>query len=330
MKRSDFFKTSIKKYCEIRKINYNILLYCLKTNPLETAEDYEYCVDKAEDRTRNNKIKKALKSIIKDDSIKNCKKCAEILNINYKRINYLFYKGYSRKEAIIYTWFYSDKQTENGEKILSMKKLKELKSKNDLKNNNSLLDCVVLCKLGNELAQERLIELVKPIFYKKVSYLLLNKISINLEDIKSESQMHLFKLVPEIYLTTDEQIGKYISKSLGYRINDFIKKETTAANDISLDALDNYIADSIFAHYNINTSNPLDILIAKEIYECIQTSIKSLNTSEQAEIYNLYFANNSILNIELILEMIINGSDISPAICRFQQAFLKFYHKAFI
>lgn len=330
LKRSDYFKTSIKKFCEIKEINYNTLLYYLKTNSLETVEDYEFCVGKAKDRERIKKIKNALNSIIEDDSIKNCKKCVDILNINYKRINYLFYKGYSRKETVIYSWFYSDKQTENGEKILSMKKLKELKTKNYLKNNNSLLDCVVSCKLGNEFAKERLIELVKPIFYKKISCLPLDKTSVSLEDIKSESHMHLLKLVPEIYLTNDEQIGKYISKTLGYRILDFIKKELTIANDISLDALDNYIADSILEHHQTNTSNPLEILVSQEIYECIHASIESLEIPEQAEIYNLYFANNSILNIELILEKIINGSDICATLYKFQKEFLKVYYKEII
>lgn len=80
-------------------------------------------------------------------------------------------------------------------------------------------------------------------------------------------------------------------------------------------------------HFNFDSSlcDPLEILINKEISDKVKEAFNCLSLEEKITVYNLYFISPN-LSIELILDNIILGEDICPAIGKFQNEFLKLYN----
>lgn len=323
-----FYKgISIRQYCNIYGLSYSNLYYHLKKVDTINDEVIFNIIKEQEQKSKQNQIKLAIKQTIENDDIKIYQNALIKLKINKRHATYLYNKGYSYKKIIILSWFYYDKQNSNNEKILSLKKLKYLISKQYLQNNKTLLDIVVFSMLKNKIAQEELYNLVYPYFNAIIKKeLQTSNIPPMIEiknDIMSFSFSYLLDILPNIYLMNQQQIGKYISISIKWRIHDYIRAEYITPN-ISLDSFEPLVIEKIM-YQRTQSNNPLDILINQEILVKVKQAFHNLDLEEKNQIYNLYFSTTSILDIELILNNIISGSEICPALEKFQKRFLELY-----
>ena len=315
---------TMAKYARENNVPYHALLYFMKTAKEITEETLQKFKQTQMIKKDKKKIQEALTSVLNDDSITNCKECASVLHIDFSRVEVLKEKGYSRREIMIYTWFYFDKENASGKKILSIRKFKKLINPEFLNQNPTLLDLIVKSRLGDPKALEQLFILEHP-FFKSISekqHAKRKEVSATKEDLLYLCYIHLKKLLDKICYTNSAQIGKFISVSIeGLLINHIKNENKIKTQDIETT---HYTKNFLEKHWG---RDPLNTLMQKEIKETSKKALENLEAADQNLIYDLYYASHSFLSVYPILENWIDGADICSSVERFQKEFLRIYQK---
>lgn len=286
-------------------------------------EKIEQFILKRKRKQKNKQNNYVLASIKENDKENNYYLICQDLQINYRRVMQLSSRGYKKRDLIIYTWYYYDKSNNKGEKVLSLKKLREITSVSFLENNTRIIDHIVSYKVGRVKSLTSVFDLEKEYYLKMIKKILTKYKMLATQDILDDvlDECYIFlheKLVKRIVLKENDCVKKYISKSIEGRIKNYIKELYQNENEMLLDER------LLNKNRTINPSeNPLSFLIKKEEKEDLYKTYHSLNPKDQAIIYDMYLKDNSVLSFKSILTGEMNGYDIHESIGKFQEAYFK-------
>lgn len=292
-----------------------------KNGKTPVQENIKSFLERREARKRNQLISELLLSMRTNDTEENYKFICRELKINYSRIKELEKKGYYKKDCILYTWFYYDRENHNGEKILSLKKLKRVTSDEFFNNDSDIVDLVVGHQIGREDALRRLFEMERNYFVgfirdKLVKFQISYQRQI-MDDLINECYLFLYQLVNRIVLRENARIITYIDKRMRGYIHNYVKKNYVSIHETPM--YDNAVI-GVIAYYE----TPLELLIRKQQREVMQKAYSYLEVADQKVIYDLYFGKNS-LSVWDILDTDIEGEYIHRSVQNFQREYTRLY-----
>ncbi len=247
-----FNDQSLKKFCDINGYPYLAIYRRIKTleskpGSLDSEQIVELAIKKYEDRLHINQINEIFHNLKtkKIDDIREIKGICEFLKIDFENVVDLIHMDFSYSQAINMIWYFSDKKTSNGYKIITDKKIKDVFSLIDnLKNfkesieNFELYDLIGIYK--SDLYDSRTEILLKQKKYiSKMIFSLCRSYEIkvnssNYEDFESEIKYYLLMVINRTSLNIYGQIIRYLDLTVKGCFRSYLKKYKKENNSISL------------------------------------------------------------------------------------------------
>lgn len=299
-----------------------------KKHEVPSKQEIEDFMNRRKDRLKNRFISDLLLSMKTNGTEENYKLICRELQISYPRIRELEKKGYLKKDSILYTWFYYDKENKSGEKLVSLKKLKEVTSDGFLNDKSDIIDWVVGHQIGKKGALHQLFDMERNYFVGFIRNKL-TKFQISyqrhiVDELINECYIFFYQLVDRIVLRENAKIATYIRKRMRGYIHNYIKKNYANKQEIpSYDKVSN-TSVGVFNYYE----TPLELLIKKQQREVMQIAYSHMKIEEMQILHDLYFSEKSFLSIWDILDTDIDGEYIHSAVEIFQKEYSKLYEGA--
>ena len=248
-----FNDQSLSKFCDSNNYPYLAIWNRIKTleskyDEIDNEKIISDAIKKYEDKLQINKINKIFDKIKNDkiQDINEIRKICNVLKIDFENVNELIEMNFSYNQAINMIWYFSDKKTSDGNKIITDNKIKEIfdlineiKNKKDNIEQYKLYDLIGIYKSKLYDSRYEIILREKKYIYKMI-YSLCDSYEINvnknnLKDFESEIKYYLLKVIDRINLNTEGQIIKYIDLSVKGYFRMYLKKNKKQDNTMSLD-----------------------------------------------------------------------------------------------
>ncbi len=246
-----FNNQSLAKFCDVNGYPYLAIWRRIKTlqskdNGLGNDQIIASAIKKYEDKLQMNKINEIFAKL------KNSKICdsneikgiCKFLKVDFENVNDLVNMDFSYNQAINMIWYFSDKKTSNGYKMITDKKIKDIFTLIDtLKHSKSIEQFKIYDLIGiykselydsrNEILLRQKGYIYKTIFSLCGSYdIKVN--SSNYEDFASEIKYYLLTVIDRVNLNIEGQIIKYIDLTVKGYFRTFLKKYNKQNNNLSL------------------------------------------------------------------------------------------------
>lgn len=248
-----FNNQSLAKFCDINGYSYFAIWYRIKklefkSPSLSNEQIIESAIKKYEDKLELNKLNELFNElkINKIQDRNTISSICEFLKIDFENVEDLINMDFSYNQAINMIWYFSDKTTDDGYKIITDKKIKDifclidnLENGNEKIENFELYDLIGIYK--SELYDSRNEILLREKKYiNKILYTLCSEYSIkvnknNYEDFESEIKYALLKLIDRTNMNIYGQIIKYMDLTVKGCFRTFLKKYVNQKNNLSLD-----------------------------------------------------------------------------------------------
>ena len=237
-----FNEQSLAKFCDINGYPYLAIYRKIKAlksqdNSLSNEQIIELSIKKYEDKLQINKINeifiKLKSNKIRD--INEIKDMCDFLKIDFENVKDLVNMDFSYNQTINMIWYFFDKKTSNGNKMITDKKIKDiflLIDKLKINNNNvkefELYDLIGIYK--SELYDSRTAILLKQQRYlHKIIHTLCNTYrvkvtSLNYDDFANEIKYYLLKVIDRTNLNNYGQIIKYMDLTTKGYFRTYLKK----------------------------------------------------------------------------------------------------------
>ena len=248
-----FNDQSLSKFCDSNNYPYLAIWNRIKTleskyDEIDNEKIISDAIKKYEDKLQINKINKIFDKIKNDkiQDINEIRKICNVLKIDFENVNELIEMNFSYNQAINMIWYFSDKKTSDGNKLITDNKIKEIfdlineiKNKKDNIEQYKLYDLIGIYKSKLYDSRYEIILREKKYIYKMI-YSLCDSYEINvnknnLKDFESEIKYYLLKVIDRINLNTEGQIIKYIDLSVKGYFRKYLKKNKKQDNTMSLD-----------------------------------------------------------------------------------------------
>lgn len=248
-----FNEQSLAKFCDINGYPYLAIYRKIKAlksqdNSLSNEQIIELSIKKYEDKLQINKINeifiKLKSNKIRD--INEIKDMCDFLKIDFENVKDLVNMDFSYNQTINMIWYFFDKKTSNGNKMITDKKIKDiflLIDKLKINNNNvkefELYDLIGIYK--SELYDSRTEILLKQKEYiYKIIFSLCRNYGIkvdenNYEDFAGEIKYYLLKVIDRTNLNNYGQIIKYMDLTTKGYFRTYLKKYQKDHYILSLD-----------------------------------------------------------------------------------------------
>ncbi len=247
-----FNDQSLAKFCDINGYPYLAIWRRIKTleskdDSLDSEQIIEIAIKKYEDRLKIDKINAIFNRLIEEkvNSIAEIKEICDFLKIDFENVNDLVNMDFSYNQAINMIWYFSDKMTNDGYKIISDNRIKDVFLMIDnLKNPNrdiekfELYDLIGIYKSQLYDSRNEILLRQKRYIYKTIFSLCRNYyIEVNrnsFEDFESEIKYYLLKVISRTNLNIYGQIIKYMDLTVKGYFRTYLKKYKKQSNAISL------------------------------------------------------------------------------------------------
>ncbi len=249
-----YFKDqSLAKFCDTYGYPYLAILRRIKTlenkeKKLDKEKIISLAIKKYEERLEINKINEIFNNLKKIESkdTKQIKDICNFLKISFINVSDLVDMDFSYYQAINMIWYFFDNKTDDGYKIITDNKIKNIFSIiNKLQNNNININKVELydligiykCELydsRSEILKKESRYIYKVIFSLAKSYGI--KVYNNFEDFESELKYYLLIVISRINLNNFGQIIKYIDLSVKGYFRNYLKEYIKQHDSLSLDS----------------------------------------------------------------------------------------------
>lgn len=248
-----FNNQSLTKFCDKNGYPYLAILRRIKTlqsKDLELSRDniVEEAIKKYEDRLEIDKINhifiklRSSENLSEDEIIDICSK----LKVDYENVVDLVNMGFSYNQAVNMIWYFSDRKSSTGRKIISDLKLEELfelteKVKNSLDDVEEfeLYDLIGIYKSGLYDSRNAIVLRQKK-YLSHVMYSICRSYDIdinasNIDDFESELKYYLLLVVDRTNLNVYGQIVKYMDLTVKGYFKTYLKSYSRGRNNVSLD-----------------------------------------------------------------------------------------------
>lgn len=208
----------IKKHCLIHNIKYSyistrISYQLTKKNALQEktiAELLDFVTERYKYKESVNKINYNINLLKKANSNKEYRDICSNLKINWNHILKLSYRGYDKKQTILYFWYFYD-QIKDDKKDLSRKRIFEIKDEKKL-TKQDIYYLISYYKCGKKDYLEQILDYEEKYIKRIVSSIAYKfKLSpVEREDLTAEANLILLQIIEKITLNDIRQIISYI------------------------------------------------------------------------------------------------------------------------
>lgn len=225
-------RTIIKKYCLQHNVKYSDISrrinYQLNKNNILEEKTLEELLDSIIERYKyqklNNKINYNINLLKEVNSNKEYRTICSNLKINWAHILKLSYRGYDKKQTILYFWYFYD-QIKDEKKDLSRKRIFEIKEETKLIDQD-VYYLISYYKCGKKNYLEKILAYEEK-YLKRIALSIAYKFKLSKsekEDLISEATLILIQIIDRITLNDIRQIISYIRIVLFGRLFDYAKK----------------------------------------------------------------------------------------------------------
>ena len=247
-----FNNQSLTKFCDMNGYSYlaiwrRIKILESKGNLLDSDQIIESALKKYEERLRIDKINEIFNKLKagKIYSINEIEDICHFLKIDFENVNDLINMDFSYNQAINMIWYFFDKNNDDGYKMITDIKIKEIFSLIDnLKNCTidierfELYDLIGIYKSELYDSRNEILLRQKRYIYKAIFLLCRNyeiKVnSSNYEDFESEIKYYLLMVIDRTNLNIYGQIIKYMDLTVKGYFRTYLKKYKEQNNNLSL------------------------------------------------------------------------------------------------
>ena len=244
---------SLKRFCDENGYPYQAIQYRIrrlkkKDGSLDSEQIIEQAINQYEKKleidTVNEIFNKLRSPKVKtiNEIIDICKK----LKIDFENVNDLVEKGFRYNQAITMIWYYSNKKTSDGLKMITDDKIEEIFSiiESLISEDRNIgdfktYDLIAIYKCELYDTRNELIEREKP-YIKRIIYTLCTEYGIrytksNYEEFENEIKYYLLVLVSRTNMNNEGQIVRYLDLTVKGYFRTYLKKYKEEAQNYSLD-----------------------------------------------------------------------------------------------